>query len=96
MTVAQIVAEPLNIHKIGTRKERIERVAELLQTVGLSPYQMNRYPHEFSGGQRQRIGIARARFTSRLIICDEPVSALDVSVQAQVLNLLSDLRKNST
>jgi len=92
-TVGEIVGEPLLIHKMGKKKERIKRVKELLDTVGLNPEHINRYAHEFSGGQRQRIGIARALALSpRLIICDEPVSALDVSIQAQVLNLLEKLR----
>jgi oligopeptide/dipeptide ABC transporter ATP-binding protein len=93
MSIHDVIAEPLAVNKIGTKAERTERVKYLLDKVGLSPHYMNRYPHEFSGGQRQRIGIARSlALEPKTLICDEPVSALDVSIQAQVLNLLDDLR----
>jgi oligopeptide/dipeptide ABC transporter ATP-binding protein len=92
--VGFIVGEPLEVHNIGTDAERKRRVQDLLEVVGLNPEHYNRFPHEFSGGQRQRIGVARALAANpKLIICDEPVSALDVSVQAQILNLLKDLQK---
>ncbi len=94
MAVRDIIGEPLVIHKLGSTKERRERVAELMRIVGLNPFYASRFPHEFSGGQRQRIGVARALAVDPdFIVCDEPVSALDVSIQAQVINLLEELQE---
>jgi peptide/nickel transport system ATP-binding protein/oligopeptide transport system ATP-binding protein len=95
MKVAEIIEEPLVLHGIGTKKERRKKVDELLERVGLASHYGDRYPNEFSGGQRQRLGIARALVLEpKLIVCDEPVSALDVSIQAQILNLLKDIQKD--
>ncbi len=93
MTIGAIIGEPLEVHNIAKGKEKRERVQELLHSVGLNPYFVNRYPHEFSGGQRQRVGVARAlALNPDFIVCDEPVSSVDVSIQAQLVNLLEDLQ----
>ncbi len=96
MTIGSAIAEPIEVHNLATTKEEKEnKIAELMEKVGLTPDQINRYPHEFSGGQRQRIGIARALATNpTFLVADEPVSALDVSIQAQIINLLKDLQKD--
>ncbi len=95
MTIHEILREPLDVHKIGTPAERDQKILEVMEIVGLRKQVLNRYPHEFSGGQRQRVGIARALcLEPKFIVADEPVSALDVSVQSQVLNLISDLKEN--
>lgn len=94
LTVENLISEPLDVYNIGDKKERKEKVLELLEKVGLDKEHMDRYPHEFSGGQRQRIGIARAlSIDPEFVLCDEPISALDVSIQAQVVNMLEDLQK---
>jgi len=96
MTIGATIAEPMEVHKLfSTKEEKENRIVELMEKVGLTPDQINRYPHEFSGGQRQRIGIARALATNPIfIVADEPVSALDVSIQAQIINLLKELQKD--
>jgi oligopeptide/dipeptide ABC transporter ATP-binding protein len=94
MTVREIIAEGLEIHKLGTPAERVERVREMMELVGLNPEYQNRFPHEFSGGQRQRIAIARALVVNpEMVVCDEPISALDVSIQGQIVNLLKSLQQ---